>query len=65
MSKQENTDLELEALEWADRWEGTLHAEILRSAIKSDPEALYEAIQRAKTDWYDLEERTVEYDEVI
>lgn len=64
MSNNVNTNLQEEAMEWADKWEGTLHAEIIR-ANYNDPEALYEAIQQARADWYDLEERTLEYDEVM
>lgn len=66
MSNSTNVRLIDEALEWAEVWEGTLHAELLRFHIKNqDLDALTEAVAQAKTDWYDLEERTLEYDEVM
>lgn len=66
MSNTTNIRLIDEAIEWAEMWEGTLHAEIIRLHIRNgDLDALYQAVAQAKTDWYDLEERTTEYDEVM
>lgn len=66
MSHSSNIRLVDEALEWAEIWTGTLHEAIIRANL-NDPEALAEAVAAARTDWYDLEERTIdsEYDEVI
>lgn len=66
MSHYINTILIEEAVELIDQWEGTLHAELLRMHLKNhDLDALRNAVLQARGDWYDLEERTTEYDEVI
>jgi hypothetical protein len=63
MSNYQNQRLIDEAVEWADAWEGTLHAELIRLHLSTgDLEALHQDVLRARTDWYDLEERYVESD---
>jgi hypothetical protein len=65
MSHEINTNIREEAYEWADRWEGTLHAEIIRMHLaKDDLDSLYDAVRRAKDEWYHLEERDGEYADI-
>lgn len=58
MSDTTNDKLIDEGLDWAETWEGTMHADIIRHNISSgDMEGLAEAINRARTDFMEDEAR--------
>lgn len=58
MSDTNNDLLIDEALDWAETWEGTLHAEIIRHNITSgDMEGLAEAVNQARKDFMEDEAR--------
>lgn len=58
MSHTNNDKLIDEGLDWAETWEGTLHAEIIRHNIsRGDMEGLAEAIARARQDFMEDEAR--------
>lgn len=61
MSNNVNQQLIEEGMEWADTWEGTMHAELIRLHLSmGDLEALRDDILRARHDWYELNENIEE-----